>query len=114
MVTKEMLKNALIDLGITVKIKIRPPGTDRTAMGIVADTFRKLPDTYTGQDVISTSGWGKHGKEALTGGLDFPIHNGGMALMLGVDIYKLTAMHYVEDITPEDMVFYFAVTCPLR
>ena len=91
------------ELGITVKIKVLPPGSDRTAMGIVADTFRKLPDTYTGQEVISTSGWGKHGKEALTGGLDFPIHNGGKALMLGVDIYKLTAMHYVEDITPEDI-----------
>ena len=40
------------ELGITVKIKVLPPGSDRTAMGIVADTFRKLPDTYTGQDVI--------------------------------------------------------------
>ena len=75
------------ELGITVKIKVLPPGSDRTAMGIVADTFRKLPDTYTGQDVISTSGWGRHGEEALTGGLDFAIHNGGMALMFGVDIY---------------------------
>ena len=48
------------ELGITVKIKVLPPGSDRTAMGIVADTFRKHPDTYTGQDIISTSGWGKH------------------------------------------------------
>ena len=91
------------ELGITVKIKVLPPGVDRTAMGIIADTFRKHADTYTGQDIISTSGWGKHGKEALTGGLDYPIHNGGKALMLGVDIYKLTAMHYVEGITPEDI-----------
>ena len=90
-------------LGITVKIKVLPPDSDRTAMGIVADTFRKLPDTYTGTDTISTSGWGKHGKEAVTGGLDYPIHNGGMALMLGVDIYKLTAMHYVEGITPGEI-----------
>ena len=90
-------------LGITVKIKVLPPDSDRTAMGLVADTFRKLPDTYTGQDVISTSGWGRHGKEVLTGGLDYPIRNGGKALMLGVDIYKLTAMHYVEGITPDDI-----------
>ena len=148
MVTKEMLKNTLIDLGVekgmilevhsslssfgdleggaetvidtlkelvtdegsidrklgvTVKIKVLPPDSDRTAMGIVADTFRKLSDTYTGQDVISTSGWGKYGKEAVTSGLDYPIHNGGKALMFGVDIYKLTAMHYVEGITPEDI-----------
>ena len=81
-------------LGITVKIKVLPPDSDRTAMGIVADTFRKLPDTYTGSDTISISGWGKYGKEAVNSGLDYPIHNGGMAFMLGVDIYKLTAMHY--------------------
>ena len=97
-------------MGITVKIKVLPRDEERTAMGLVADTFRKLPDTYTGTDVISTSGWGKHGKEALTGGLDYPIHNGGKALLLGVDIYKLTAMHYVEGITPEDINKPFAPT----
>ena len=90
-------------LGITVKIRILAPDAEKTAMGIIADTFRKMPDTYTGRDTISTSGWGKHGKEALTGGLDYAIHNGGKALMLGVDIYKLTAMHYVETITPDDI-----------
>lgn len=95
-------------IGITVKIKILDPDTERTAMGIVADTFRKMPDTYTGSDTISTSGWGKHGREALTGGLDYAIHNGGKALLLGVDIYKLTAMHYVETITPDDINAKFA------
>ena len=90
-------------LGITVKIKILPPDAERTAMGLVADTFRKLPDTFAGHDTISTAGWGRHGKEALTGGLDYAIHHGGKALLLGVDIYKLTAMHYVEGATPEDI-----------
>ena len=97
-------------MGITVKIKILPRDEERTAMGLVADTFRKLPDTYTGTDVISTSGWGKHGKEALTGGLDYAIHNGGKALLLGVDIYKLTAMHYIEGATPKDISERFAPT----
>ncbi len=91
------------DLGITVKIKILPSDAERTAMGLVADTFRKLPDVFAGQDTISTAGWGRHGKEALTGGLDYAIHHGGKALLLGVDIYKLTAMHYVEGVTPEDI-----------
>ncbi|MCQ2510192.1 MAG: AAC(3) family N-acetyltransferase [Lachnospiraceae bacterium] len=90
-------------MGITVKIKILDSNADRTAMGVVADTFRKLPDTFCGRDTISTAGWGLHGKEALTSGLDYPIHNGGKALMLGVDIYKLTAMHYVEGVTPDDI-----------
>ena len=90
-------------LGITVKIRILDPDEKRTAMGIVADTFRNLPDTFSGRDTISTAGWGKHGREALKGGLDYAIHNGGKALMLGVDIYKLTAMHYMEGDTPEDI-----------
>ena len=97
-------------LGVTVKIKILPREEKRTAMGIVADTFRSLPDTFTGSDVISTSGWGKHAKEALSGGLDWVIHNGGKALLLGVDIYKLTAMHYMEGSTPEDIKQRFAPT----
>ena len=88
-------------LGLTVKIKILPTETERTAMGIIADTFKKMPNTFCGTDFIATAGWGKHGEEAVKGGLDYAIHNGGMALLLGVDIYKLTAMHYVEDCTPE-------------
>lgn len=90
-------------LGITVKIKVLDPDAPTTAMGVVADTFRQLPDTVCGRDTISTAGWGKFAREALTGGLDYAIHHGGMALLLGVDIYKLTAMHYVEPITPADI-----------
>lgn len=90
-------------LGITVKIRKLPANAEKTAMGIVADTFRKMADTFTGTDTISTSGWGKHGYEAVTGGLDYPLHNSGKALLFGVDIYKLTAMHYVESITPREI-----------
>lgn len=90
-------------LGITVKIKVLPRDEKKTAMGIIADTFRGMSDTYTGEDVISTSGWGKHGKRALDSGFGYAIDNGGKALLFGVDIYKLTAMHYVEDSTPEDI-----------
>lgn len=97
-------------LGITSKIQILPRDTKRTAMGIVADTFRSLPDTYTSHEVIATSGWGKHGKEAIIGGLDYAIAHSGKALLLGVDIYKLTAMHYVEDATPVDINNRYAPT----
>ena len=95
-------------MGITVKIKVLPRGEKRTAMGIVADTFRSLPDTLTGTDIISTSGWGAHGKEALTGGFDWAINNDGKALLFDVDIYKLTAMHYMEGATPKDINEMFA------
>lgn len=95
-------------LGITVKIKVLPRDEKRTAMGVIADTFRSLPDTYTGTDVIATSGWGAHGKEAPSTGLTYAIDNGGKALLFGVDIYKLTAMHYAEDSTPADINDMFA------
>lgn len=95
-------------MGITVKIKVLSRDEKRTAMGIVADTFRALPDTHTGTDIISTSGWGKYGEKALSTGLGYAMNNGGKALMLGTDIYKLTAMHYVEDITPQDINEMFA------
>jgi aminoglycoside N3'-acetyltransferase len=87
-------------LGILRKIKILPPDNTRSAMGIIADTFRTLPDVYTGEGIFRISAWGKHAKKAENG-LDYMIHNGGKALLLGVDIYRLTAMHYVEDLLPE-------------
>ena len=101
-------------LGLTVKIKILDPDEKRTAMGLVADTFRSLPDTFSGRDTISTAGWGKHGREAVTSGLNYAIHNGGKALLLGVDIYKLTAMHYVEDSTPADINAQFAPSAEVK
>ena len=97
-------------MSITVKIKVLPESADRTAMGIIADTFRRRPDVVTSKGVIRTSGWGRHAKEALNGGLDYVIHNGGKALLLGVDIYKLTAMHYMEDALPKEISEVFAPT----
>ena len=97
-------------MGITVKIKVLPENADRTAMGLIADTFRRRPDVVTSTGVIRTSGWGKHAQEALTGGLDYVINNGGKALLLGVDIYKLTAMHYMEDALPQEISEVFAPT----
>lgn len=98
------------DMGITVKIKILPEDASRTAMGIVADTFRQRGDVITGTGVIRTSGWGAHADEASKGGLNYVIHNCGKALLLGVDIYKLTAMHYVEDIMPKEISEMFKST----
>lgn len=95
-------------MGLTVKLKVLPEDAPRTDMGIIADTFRQRADVVTGKGIIRTSGWGKHAEEAAKGGLDYVIHNGGMALLLGVDIYKLTAMHYMEDILPEEIRAIFA------
>lgn len=91
------------NMGITTKIKVLPEKAERTDMGIIADTFRLRKDVVTGSGIIRTSGWGRNAQQAISGGLDYVIHNGGKALLLGVDIYKLTAMHYVEDIMPKEI-----------
>ncbi len=99
-----------ISMGITAKIKKLSEDEPRTAMGIIADVFRQRTDVITGNGVIRTSGWGLHADVAAKGGLDYVIHNGGKALLLGVDIYKLTAMHYVEDVLPKEIGDIFAPT----
>ena len=96
-------------LGITTKIQILPEDCERSAMGIIADTFRKMPDTITNDGIFRISAWGKSANE-VEDGLQYLIHNGGKALMLGVDIYKLTAMHYVEDLLPDDIKNYFPLS----
>ena len=88
-------------LGITTKIRVLPEERGRTAMGVIADTFRMRADTVTGGGIMQIAGWGAHAQEAAAGGLDYVLKNGGKALLLGVDIYKLTAMHYVEYLLPE-------------
>lgn len=45
-------------MGIIEKIKILPEDAPKTAMGIIADTFRQRADVITGAGVIRTSGWG--------------------------------------------------------
>lgn len=93
-------------LGITTKIQILPENCEHSAMGIIADAFRQMPDTITNDGVFCISAWGKSANE-VKDGLQYLIHNGGKALMLGVDIYKLTAMHYIENLLPDDIKNYF-------
>ncbi|MFR5875410.1 MAG: AAC(3) family N-acetyltransferase [Eubacterium sp.] len=96
-------------LGITTKIQILPEDCKHSAMGIIADTFRQMPDTITNDGIFRISAWGKSAIE-VKNGLQYLIHNGGKALMFGVDIYKLTAMHYVEDLLPDDIKNYFPLS----
>lgn len=96
-------------LGITTKIQILSENCERSAMGIIADTFRQMPDTITNDGIFRISAWGKSANE-VKDGLQYLIHNGGKALMLGVDIYKLIAMHYVENLLPNDIKNYFPLS----
>lgn len=102
MITETQLIQELQRLGIIRKIKILPPDNKQSAMGIIADTFSNMPDVTVGKGIFRISAWGKKAKEAENG-LDYLIKNNGKALLLGVDIYKLTAMHYVESIIPKEI-----------
>ncbi|MFV0363031.1 MAG: AAC(3) family N-acetyltransferase [Suipraeoptans sp.] len=89
-------------LGLATKIQILSPDAKRTAMGIVADAFRQRPDVQTGDGHFRVSAWGKDASEHAKG-FRHLIDNDGYALLLGVDIYKLSAMHYVEDALPTEI-----------
>ena len=95
-------------LGLTSRIRILPPDAPRTAMGAIADLFRVQPGTVVSDGVFRVAAWGRHAGEALTGGLDYVLANNGHALLMGVDIYRLTAMHYVEDALPQRVRDVFA------
>lgn len=87
-------------LGITCKIKILSPETEHSAMGLIADTFRQMPDVLTGDGIFRVSAWGKNAHQ-VSHGFQHLLDHKGKALLLGVDIYSLTAMHYVEDLLPQ-------------
>jgi len=93
-------------LGLTCKIRILQPNEDRSDMGIVSETFRNMNDVLTGQGIFRVSAWGK---DASIHSLDFQhlIDIDGWALLLGVDIYKLSTMHYVEDNLPDEITNIF-------
>ena len=101
-------------MGITYKARILSAEEPRSAMGIVADTFRLMPDVVVSEGVFGTAAWGRNAEKARTEGFQYLIDNDGMALMLGVDIYRLTAMHYVEDLLPQRVRDIFKPTDSVR
>lgn len=88
--------------GLLRKIHILSENEPRSAMGLIADTFRLMPDTLVGKGTFAASAWGKHADE-VKHMFQYLIENNGVALMIGVDIYSLTAMHQVEKYLPEDI-----------
>ena len=86
-------------LGVTLKVKLLKNDDERSAMGIVSDTFRKMPDVITGQGLFRVSAWGKDA-EKHSFGFQSLIDSNGYALLLGLDIYSMSSMHYAEDDLP--------------
>lgn len=89
-------------MGLTTKIRILETEEEHSAMGIVSVTFRKRDDVITGDGIFRVSAWGRN-SQIHSRGLQHLIDNGGYALLLGVDIYSLSAMHYVEDGMPSEI-----------
>jgi len=90
-------------LGLTLKIKVLHDENEKTSMGIVSDTFKKMPDVINGEGIFRVSAWGKDAEKHALAGFQHVIDSGGYALLLGVDIYRLSAMHYVEDCMPDEI-----------
>lgn len=87
--------------GLTCKIKILDSNSDeRTGMGIVSDEFRKINDVKTGTGVFRVSAWGAEVDKNILGYTNLHEHD-GYGLLLGVDIYSLSSMHYVEQNLPK-------------
>ena len=89
-----------INLGITLKIKILQDDNEKSSMGIVSDTFRKMPDVITGEGIFRVSAWGRDAEKHARMGFQHLIDSDGYALLMGLDIYSMSSMHYVEDCLP--------------
>ncbi len=88
-------------LGLTLKIRILSEEEKTSGMGRVADAFRERPDVTVGRGLFRVAAWGREAQAHAASGFQCLIDQDGWALLLGVDIYSLSAMHYVEDCLPE-------------
>ena len=90
-------------LGVTLKIKLLNGDEQHSGMGIVSDTFRNMLDVITGKGQFRVSAWGSDAEKHVSNWFNHLINSGGYALLLGVDIYKMSSRHYVEDILPNEI-----------
>ena len=88
------------EMGITLKIRYLKDEGERTSMGIVSDTFKGMADVLTGEGDFRVSAWGKNA-DKHSQSFQYLIDSGGFALLIGVDIYRMSTMHYVEDCLPD-------------
>lgn len=96
-VTKPLpLSDSEVARGIVAKIRLLEPDSDEpTGMGVIPDTFRRMPGVVTGPGFHRVAAWGKD-VDIHAQGYQHLLDTGGYALLLGVDIHRLTSMHYAE------------------
>ncbi len=93
------------DLSLGIKKKCRwldENHDERTDMGIIADIFSKNSETLKGTGQHRMAVWGKNSVKYIENLMNF-IDDNGYGLLIGVDIRRLTAMHYVEGNIPNDI-----------
>lgn len=89
-------------MGISFKKKrLDLDSTERTDMGIIADTFRNDSDVSVGNHpLIRFSAWGNRADDFASNPVNL-FKDDGYALLIGVDIQNLSAMHAAESHIPE-------------
>jgi aminoglycoside N3'-acetyltransferase len=83
-------------LGITAKVRFLDVNDDpKTGMGIIADTFTKMPGTILSKGIHRVCCWGKDA-HLHSQGYSYLLSINGWALLIGVDIHRCSSMHQAE------------------
>jgi aminoglycoside N3'-acetyltransferase len=78
-------------------------------MGLIADTFRKWPDTRLGKGVHRVCAWGRNAELYAQRRYEYLLSMDGWALLIGVDIHRCSSMHIAEDKVkvPQEIIDHF-------
>ena len=97
--------------GITAKVRMLEENENcKTGMGIIVDTFCKLPNTYLGKGMHRVCAWGQNAK-LHSQGYEYLLSIDGWVLLIGVDIHRCSCMHTAEGKVewPEQILEHFAL-----
>lgn len=84
--------------GIAWKIRRLPDDSvERTGTGAISDDFRHRSDVICGSGIHRVCAWGQDAEIHSTG-YEYLAENGGLVLLIGVDIDRCSSMHLSEKI----------------
>jgi aminoglycoside 3-N-acetyltransferase len=95
--------------GITAKVQMLDENANcKTGMGVIVDTFCKLPTTYLGKGIHRLCAWGHHA-QLHSQGYEHLLSIDGWVLLIGVDIHRCSCMHTAEAKVhwPKEILAYF-------
>ena len=97
--------------GITWKVRIlKDDSEEKTGMGVIADEFRRRPETLLGKNLHRVCAWGRD-VELHSKGYKHLLNVDGWVLLLGVDIRRCSSMHIAEDTVkiPDEILEIFKI-----